>query len=301
MESSDAPPQNAEGFWFAAVTLVTAWVRRIKTVEELVVASDSRLTGGLTWDAGPKLFPLNRGDAVLAFAGDTAFAYPVLLQIMRSMDDFESAANRSVPLEEMKGHLERIVTGLLQKIDDFPGTKLEADFQLLLVGRSVRAPKWRLWTSHIEEQSREFRFHPPSSTSVGAVFLGDGSKAARKLLGDRLRPKRGDTIRLNWEPFDVLRDLIRGSKERTVGGPIQLVKVYPNLTVLPFAVLWPNGSEGRITLLGRELLDHERTQRLAFDPDSHETLHTWTYVRPLVPKASARSAVSGAGRAKGST
>lgn len=266
------------------MTLVVAWVRRVKTVEELVVASDSRLSGGLTWDQGPKLFPLNRGDAALAFAGDTAFAYPVILQIMRGLEDFESAANRSVSLDELKGHLERVVTGLLQNVTDFPGSELDADFQLMLVGRSAAKAKWRFWSSHIDAHTRSFRFVSPPHRSVGAVFVGDGAKEARKLLGTRLRPKRGSVVSLNWEPFDVLRDIIRAGNARTIGGPIQLMKIYPHLTTMPYAVLWPDRASGRLTLLGRELLQHERTQRLAFDPDSHDTLHTWTYVDSLVPK-----------------
>lgn len=266
------------------MTVVAAWVRRIKTVEELVLASDSRLSGGLTWDEGPKLFSLSRGDAALAFAGDTAFAYPILLQIMRALEDFESAANRSVPLEELKGHLERVVSSLLRRIRDYPGPTLDADFQLLLAGRSPWPAKWRFWTSRFDEGARTFHFQAPISHSVGAVFLGDGSNAARRMLGQRIRPRKGSDIKLNWEPFDVVRDLIRFGNEQTIGGPIQLMKVYPSLNVMPYAVLWPDRATGRLTLLGRELLDHERTQRLAFDPDSHQTLFTWRYVDPPEPK-----------------
>ena len=48
--------------------------------QELLVASDSRLRGGYAWDAAPKLLRLPRGDSVLAFAGQTDFAYPLMLQ-----------------------------------------------------------------------------------------------------------------------------------------------------------------------------------------------------------------------------
>ena len=44
------------------MTLVAAWVRSVGTTQELVLATDSRLTGGHTWDCCPKILSLPRGD-----------------------------------------------------------------------------------------------------------------------------------------------------------------------------------------------------------------------------------------------
>jgi hypothetical protein len=41
------------------------------------------LRGGYAWDAALKIFPLQRDDAALAFAGSTDFAYPMMLQVAK--------------------------------------------------------------------------------------------------------------------------------------------------------------------------------------------------------------------------
>jgi hypothetical protein len=280
------------------MTLVAAWVRRTGTPdEELVVASDSRLSGGLTWDQGPKLFPLARGDCVLAFAGDTAFAYPVVLQILLYLQDFEGAATRRLPLEELISHLEKLVTRLLRDVRDLPAnTQLKEEFHLLVAGRSVLTHQWRNWVSRFDTAKQTFHLENPRTRTVGAVLIGDGAVAARKILGSQLRPQRGGTIHLDWEPFDVLRDMIRSQEYRTVGGPIQLVAVKQRLATMSFAVMWPRRSGGKLTLLGRELLEYERTQRLAFDPDKHEVLFTWDYLDAPVPPPKKRKELISEGR-----
>ncbi|WP_147443678.1 hypothetical protein [Corallococcus sicarius] len=274
------------------MTLVAAWVRRTGTPEEeLVVASDSRLSGGLTWDQGPKLFPLARGDCVLAFAGDTAFAYPVVLQILLYLQDFEGASTRRLPLEELISHLEKLVTHLLRDVRELPaGSQLKEEFHLLVAGRSVLTRAWRTWISRFDAKKQTFHLVKPGRqhTSVGATLIGDGAVEARKLLGSQLRPQRGRPLHLGWEPFDVLRDMIRSQKHRTVGGPIQLVAVQQRLATMSFAVMWPQWKKGKLTLLGRELLEYERTQRLAFDPDNHEVLLTWDYLDEPEPLSTKR-------------
>jgi len=52
----------------------------VGSVTEMIVASDSRLSGGQAWDGNPKILMLPRSDAVLAFAGYTGVAYPLMIQ-----------------------------------------------------------------------------------------------------------------------------------------------------------------------------------------------------------------------------
>ena len=278
------------------MTLVCAWVRKFGSTEELVVASDSRLTGGMTWDHGQKIFPLARGDSVLAFAGETFFAYPLILQTLRYIDDYDRAETRAMPLEDMKGHLEKVLTDLIQAIRDWPvGKKGEEDdelykFTLLLAGYSVASKKWGLWVSSIDEKSRKLRFTKAERVGghQGAAFVGSGGPSAIKTF----KANRATTWKAGnppppmiWEPLDVLRDMISSKAERSVGGPIQLVKVYKHLNTMPYAVFWPKKSDGdaRVTLFGRALLPYERTQRLAFDPETHKIFKLWDYLaKPIL-------------------
>ena len=64
------------------MTVAVAWVRTIRDCEELVFVTDSRLSGdGCNFDACPKLLTLPRNDCLIAFAGYTGHAYPVIHQL----------------------------------------------------------------------------------------------------------------------------------------------------------------------------------------------------------------------------
>jgi hypothetical protein len=64
------------------MTLVATWVRQVATLQQLVVISDSRATGGEVWDWCPKVLPLPRPATIAAVAGDLSLAYAYLVQAM---------------------------------------------------------------------------------------------------------------------------------------------------------------------------------------------------------------------------
>jgi hypothetical protein len=68
------------------MTLGMAWVRT-KGTTQLLVASDSRLSGGRYWDSNPKIILLPRSDCVMSFAGDTNDAYPLMFRSRASASD----------------------------------------------------------------------------------------------------------------------------------------------------------------------------------------------------------------------
>ena len=77
------------------MTLGMARVRNLSSIRELVVASDSRLSGGQFWDANPKIMLLPRTDCVLSFAGQTYNAYPLMLQAANAIETFNNLKTRS--------------------------------------------------------------------------------------------------------------------------------------------------------------------------------------------------------------
>lgn len=81
-------------------------------------ASDSRLTGdGNVWDDCPKLFLSPRRDLAAAFSGDTAQAYPLLLQIANSISAYWAAADGTLELTSLIEHLEQVVNHMLGRIE----------------------------------------------------------------------------------------------------------------------------------------------------------------------------------------
>jgi hypothetical protein len=68
------------------MTVVIAWVRKIRNCEELVFVSDSRLSGdGRNFDACPKILQL-RNDCAIAFAGYSGHGFPMMLQLALAID-----------------------------------------------------------------------------------------------------------------------------------------------------------------------------------------------------------------------
>lgn len=245
-----------------------AWIRLAASTEELVVASDSRLRAGYAWDAAPKLLRLPRGDGVLAFAGSTDFAYPMMLQAWNAVDSWSRSRDRTQPLSEMKGHLIRVFNGMLTEVSDLPllekALKPEAIF--LLAGYSWFEQRFRIWTLHYDNSLKGFTFRPAPPwrgvTNRGKVLaiVGDECVVVRNRLVELLRlRKKLSKGTFDLEPFEVLESMISDPRYPTIGGNAQVVKVYRSLQSVPFVIR--DEASGRSSLLGRQLLPYESPDR----------------------------------------
>ncbi len=122
------------------MTVAAAWVGRLNSGrDQLWVASDSRVTGGHTLDACPKILTLPRSDSVLCFAGNTAAAYPLMLQIANAIAAHQPARDRAMDLLRLKNHVVRVCTDLISRFRGRPTPFLTGEVQLLLAGYSWEA------------------------------------------------------------------------------------------------------------------------------------------------------------------
>jgi hypothetical protein len=243
------------------MTLVVAWLRSVGAVEELVVASDSRLRGGYAWDATPKIMPLPRGDSVIAFAGGTDSGYPLMLQAVNYVSSYDRASNRLLSLDELRGQLERVFNSMMQQLSEpsSKGQERPEDAVLLLAGYDWRAQAHRLWTIRYRTDDPGFRSHRHNLRRRGNLasrfrFVGDDVAEAKRRLVLRLQeggkwPSGG----LDFEPLQVLAEMVRSADYPSIGGFPQLVKVYRSLNVKRFAVEF----DGQSSFMGRLLLDYE--------------------------------------------
>ena len=201
-------------------------------------------------------------------------------------EDFQQARSRALDICEMKGHLERACTRLLSDVDIsglYPQKRFEVDFRLLLAGYSSQQARFYTWVSTVDP-SRRLTFEPPHRKWRGLTFIGDNVDIAWERLAARIGAKlrsasvpRAEKVP-DWEPLDVLVQMIRDPLMTSIGGPPQLVKIYPHLDTMAYAIAW-GIDEGTpfLTLRGRPLLDYEQTQRLAHDIETHENVETWRY------------------------
>jgi hypothetical protein len=263
------------------MTLGMAWVRVVGGVRELVIASDSRLSGGQYWDGNPKIMLLPRSDAVLSFAGQTRDAYPLMLQAYNAIKMYPLAEKRALDLADLKGHLVRVFDHSRRFISGLPRGQSapdDPDAKFALSGYSWRTKKFHVWTLHYDRSITGFTFRPTTEWGgqesggyklIAYVGDDDAVQLAKANLVSLLR-ERGklQSGSLDMEPFEVLRDIIRSGIFPSVGGPIQLVKIYEHANVAPIGVYWPDKASGTVSVLGRALLDYEKSSWGVIDPDN---------------------------------
>lgn len=281
------------------MTILACWVRRIRDAEELVFASDSRLSGdGRNFDACPKILTLPRTDCAIAFAGYTGHAFPMMLQLDLAIGSYEPARRGGLDIAALRKHALKVFDRMAHEIRSSPSVSTvqevypEANF--IFGGYSWVKKRFQVWSIAYEAGEERFvarpapavRFHPEankfvfssaqsptrSGVSSKVAFAGDRASEGRDRLVTLLsrRCKSTDAFQgLNWEPFEVIRDMLRDPKHsETIGGAPQVVKVYQYFQTAPLAVYWPDRASGKVVLQGRPCLDYERIDRWILDPDT---------------------------------
>lgn len=267
------------------MTLAVAWERTVGSTSELLFASDSRVRQGGEWDTCPKVFQLPRSDAVIAFAGDTLWTYPIILQTIVTMAAFEPSRSRRYSLADARGHAMRTMNAMMRSGSAATEGFHEIEFEFLFGGWSWQLQRfvlWRLYWSRTEHRMRHDTVLPRALGLVRFIGTRDRDHRAREdkdmgrevvgtakaRLSEILRERNGGLGGpLDMEPWEVLVELIRSGNHDTLGGPPQLAKVYRHMNSEIFAVRWPD-RDGDITLTGRTLLSYERTDARAIAPDA---------------------------------
>ena len=264
------------------MTLVAAWIRQRSERDELIVASDSRSSFGARWDCCPKVFPLAREDSVLAFCGDTAFAYPILLQLNNSVTNYRKSRSREQDITSLRPHLLKVIERMRDEVHNLPkgnsgiDTK---DFRLLFAGYSWRAQQFKAWVLSYNTKLQRFHFRPltfhkkRTGGTKPFLFIGDHVPKAYGSLYRRLA--KAGNLRvgpLDMEPLEVLREFIEDPACDSISGPPQIVKIYPHARTLPINVLWPPEQPTFVAHYGRPLLDYESSDFACLDLDTMELL-----------------------------
>jgi hypothetical protein len=261
------------------VTISLSWTRRVGKVKELVAASDSRLSFGCRWDCSPKILALPRNDSFISFAGNTMYAYPVMLQAVTAVAQHEKLLSRGTDLCEVKGHLLRVLNNMVSLIYDFPtGGAENPDTTFLLGGWSWKHGQFKVWLLHYDASIRKFTYRPLRrwtgfNRDKILAFTGDYEVEFKERLLDLLRKKNKiESGGFDMEPLEVLRDMLRDPAFYLIGGAPQLMRVYRYCNYQPYGIFWPDKAVGTVSLLGRPLLEYERSKYLVLDVDTMKTI-----------------------------
>lgn len=254
------------------MTIAAGWVRHFGQSQELVLASDSRLRWAGAWDSCPKLFALPRSDAAIAFAGDTMWAYPIIAQTANHIAAYRPSTRRENDLLEAKGHVLRVINAMIRNGDALSGPEAPDDnAAFLFAGYSASEGAFRLWRFHYSATAGQYTAERIRQRHFGQFcFIGDVAEVAAERLRALLLERGRTDRRLDLEPLEIIRELLRQGTHDTIGGPVQLIKVYRHMNTEPFVVVWRQEPEGQATrtLLGRTLLDYEALDAPVVDVDA---------------------------------
>jgi hypothetical protein len=254
------------------MTLVVAWTRTTQTGRELWMLSDSRLSGGKLWDYGPKIFGIGRSDAVIAFAGDTSWTYPLIAQISSYVESFINLRDRVVDVADLCDQILQMLNDSLSFVTDpaHPSMALP-ECSFVFAGYSARRKDF--FVRRIEFQSKSKQFvptHPKFYGGESVAYVGDEEpvKATVRRMSEILKQSKAKRPRLDMTPAVAFFEVLSSEKFRDIGGAPQVTKVYEHMNLRHFGVYWPPNvpnEEQDIFLRGRRLKPYE-----VFD-------HPWVY------------------------
>lgn len=267
------------------MTICAAWVRRVGKHEELLLATDSRLSGGRTLDYCPKLLVLPRLDCAVCFAGSTDLAYPLMLQLSLATEAHPPSLKRVLDLRPFVTHAVKVFNGMAEAVRT-PVTELkEPAVSFIIGGYSWKRKQFEIYTIRYSARQRCFiaRRNKPHADGIGlVVFDGDVKQEAEREFFRLVQARHPDprSRRIDMEPFEVLRDVLRTAPQHgTVGGAPQLAKVNQYLSATSVAVYWPDRATGIPSLQGRPILEFEKIDRWILDPDTLWLSHQWLGAR----------------------
>jgi len=256
------------------MTVVVSWTRKTKTSRELWVMSDSRLSGGKCWDYGPKIFGMGRSDAVVAFAGDTAWSYPLIAQITSYVESFVNLRERAVDFIDARKKIIQMLNEALNFVSDVADPSLEVpDCTFIFAGYSARKQEFMINKVVFNSKRKKFEIKPSKKIN-GELLAVIGDKgpvsAISRIVSEREKKNTGTDFKLDMTPSEAFVEVLSSKRFREIGGAPQLTKMYQNMNQQHIGVYWPPElphEEQKIYLRGRELGKYEALDHSwVFDP-----------------------------------
>lgn len=239
------------------MTISISWRRQFRNVDEIVFASDSRLSAGYRWDCAQKVFPIEGPNFAVSFAGNAEFALPCIFHLQEAVKTYGRYRTGAARIGEIAGEFVRIINQLRMIVDD----QLNAQFDktsFLISGYDHHDgqpfQKKVLFNKQIDRFCL-YRFGGFKILEYGfrIGFVGDLWHCYRRALYEAM--SKSSTV-LDYQPLSALWSVIsQQTKHSSVGGMPQIVKVYKSRNYLPYAVKEFDGSQD-VFLYGRPLLSH---------------------------------------------
>lgn len=226
------------------MTIAFTYIRNHVNPPELIIASDSRLSGGERWDSCRKIYPLRRGDSAIVFTGEIERFFPIISQVMSFCDGHKKNYSRAEPLPDLFNKILLLANYLVKQISDLPkGLKFPTgNCTILLCGWN-----WSPKKGDSDCFIKEMKYHPRLGTFVPMRKKFDQKNDYKKhkiiVIGDCVPrfwseySQRASLLNvLDMEPLDIFQKIIDLPDMDTIGGVVQAVKIYKHLNTLPILI-----------------------------------------------------------------
>ncbi|PLS87233.1 MAG: hypothetical protein CYG60_02970 [Actinobacteria bacterium] len=225
--------------------------------DQLVLATDSLITGGFEYPHGTKLLVLDRGDCGLCWEGSTAFTYSFTENARVDIDFSDSLNSNDKPLIVLAKRITKVFNDLWQaNLNDSSSMFKDEEFSFIFGGYCPNLKRIQSW--HIRRKDNLRGFSPEERRlSLGKpCFVGSGAVYARAIF------QREPGI----SPYQVLLRVIEDDSVRDVGGIPQLVTIDENGVEVVGVI-----KDGARYLFGRRLNSTGHKTKVKFIPyDTNE-------------------------------
>lgn len=256
------------------MTITIAWERKLANYSEIILCSDSRLSGGGNIDVCQKVFALPREDAAIGFCGSTIIAYPLMHQfnsyIKHSKKNFDRALDGSALPQRFCALCNQFLEFYIDPVD------LESDLRatsFIIAYFSWKHKRPFVYRIAYEKSANRYvaiKGKFPKTYSMERhncsqfVMLGDYRPEYFAELGKLADYEQSSDW--NLEPFQALCNLLsnaeftnrRGSRGGKIGGAPQFIKIYPFLKTIEFGVYWPSKIDDVLYINGRKTFNYEK-------------------------------------------
>lgn len=280
------------------MTISIAWVRREGTTAELIMASDSRLSGGGHIDHCQKVYSLPREDCGIAFCGSTLITYPFISQLINSIVEYKKVFDRAVDFVHFRGRVVALLNRFISHHEDIDRSELVDDLRdtsFLFCGWSWRLNDFQIAQIYFDHKIHRFVSRESGywkilglarDDAVEINMIGDYRSEFNQRLCQQLGPKiaaykagENTNLVLNYEPLQVLSEMLRdpaftdrrSGLRGLIGGAPQVMKIYPFMRTLNYAVEWQVGDRKVMAMKGRQLGGFERVTAQIIDPLTGQT------------------------------
>jgi hypothetical protein len=214
-----------------------------QTGRELWVMSDSRLSGAKFWDYGPKIFGIGRSDAVIAFAGDTAWTYPLIAQISSYVESFVNLRDRVMDLTDVYDLIIQMLNESLTFVSNPADPSLKVpDCSFIFAGYSARRKDFLVRRIEFHPTRHKFEDRPAGKIGEESItFIGDKRpmNAMVRHISEHRKESKHARSRLGMLPAEAFFAIISSKHFTEIGGAPQVAKVYQNMSQRHFGVYWP--------------------------------------------------------------